>query len=150
MVTFPGVYRAVVRNNNDPQGQRRLKLELQTSPGQLTDWCWPLEPSSIHTAVPVVGQGVWVFFVNGDPEYPVWFGAFGTNQGPNKQVFIKPLANSVSLTDISDLVSVTAQPDGTQELDLVETVIALATELRRLENTLATRTSPSHRHDITG
>ena len=67
-----GVYRGVVQDNSDPQTQRRLKVQVQTTGIEVTDWAWPMEPSSIHTEVPVVGQGVWITYVGGDPEYPVW------------------------------------------------------------------------------
>jgi hypothetical protein len=76
-----GVYRGVVQDNKDPQKQRRIKVQVQTTGREVTDWAWPMEPSSIHTDVPVVGQGVWIVYVGGDPEFPVWSGVFGKNQG---------------------------------------------------------------------
>jgi hypothetical protein len=133
-----GVYRGVVKSNNDPQNQRRLKLQVQTTGAEVTDWAWPVEPSSIHTEVPVIGQGVWVSYVGGDPEYPVWHGSFGKNQGTNKQVFIKPLANSVSLTGLTAHIIVLNKPDGTSELDLTQTLVALANKVKTLEGKVTT------------
>lgn len=133
-----GIYRGVVKDNNDPQNQRRLKLQVQTTGAEVTDWAWPVEPSSIHTEVPVIGQGVWVSYVGGDPEYPVWHGSFGKNQGTNKQVLIKPLSNSVSLTGLTAHIIVLTKPDGTSELDLTQTLIALANELKTLEEKVST------------
>ena len=124
-----GVYRGIVQDNQDPQKQRRLKVQVQTTGIEVTDWAWPMEPSNIHTEVPVVGQGVWITYVGGDPEYPVWAGSFGKNQGPNKQVFIKPLANSVSLNDISNYIITINNPDGTTEIDLTATLLAMANKL---------------------
>jgi len=87
-----GVYRGVVEANVDPQSQRRIQVKVQTTGNEVTDWVWPVEPASISTEVPVIGQGVWVSYVGGDPEYPVWHGAFGKNQGNNKKLLLKSLA----------------------------------------------------------
>jgi hypothetical protein len=148
-----GVYRGVVQDNSDPQTQRRLKVQVQTTGIEVTDWAWPMEPSSIHTGVPVVGQGVWITYVGGDPEYPVWAGAFGTNQGSNKQILIKPLDNSVSLTGLTAHVVVVNQLDGTSEVDLTATVMALANKVKVLEGKVTTleaqmltKASTSHTH----
>ena len=159
-----GVYRGVVQDNSDPQTQRRLKVQVQTTGIEVTDWAWPMEPSSIHTEVPVVGQGVWITYVGGDPEYPVWAGAFGKNQGPNKQILIKPLANSVSLTGLTPYLQTTQKTDGTTEVDLTDTIMLMANKLKAYEtriaylesqlvtikNTLATRTTTSHTHGSNG
>jgi hypothetical protein len=133
-----GVYRGVVQDNRDPETQRRLKVQVQTTGIEVTDWAWPMEPSSIHTEVPVVGQGVWITYVGGDPEYPVWSGSFGKNKGLNKQIFIKPLANSVSLTGLTSHVVVVAQSDGTSEVDLTATIMALANKVKVLEGKVTT------------
>jgi hypothetical protein len=159
-----GVYRGVVQDNSDPQTQRRLKVQVQTTGIEVTDWAWPMEPSSIHTEVPVVGQGVWITYVGGDPEYPVWAGAFGKNRGSNKQMFIKPLANTVSLTGLTPYLQTTQKTDGTTEVDLTDTIMLMANKLKAYEtriaslesqlvtikNTLATRTTTSHTHGSNG
>ncbi|NBR22850.1 MAG: hypothetical protein EBU08_03515 [Micrococcales bacterium] len=159
-----GVYRGVVQDNSDPQTQRRLKVQVQTTGIEVTDWAWPMEPSSIHTEVPVVGQGVWVSYVGGDPEYPVWSGSFGKNQGKNKQIFIKPLADTVSLTGLTPYLQTIKKTDGTIEVDLTDTLMLMANKLKAYEtriaslesqlvtlhNTLATRTTASHTHGSNG
>jgi hypothetical protein len=132
-----GVYRGVVKDNKDPQNQRRLKVQVQTTGVEVTDWVWPIEPSSIHTEVPVIGQGVWIAYIGGDPEYPVWSGAFGKNQGKNKQIFVKPLDNSVSLSGITSLVILKDNPDGTTEMDLTATIIAMAQRIKNHEDRIA-------------
>ncbi|CAB4179010.1 hypothetical protein UFOVP1033_41 [uncultured Caudovirales phage] len=141
-----GVYRGVVKDTRDPQSQRRIKVQVQTTGDEVTDWAWPIEPSSIHTDVPVVGQGVWVSYVGGDPEYPVWSGSFGKNQGKNKQMLIKPLADSVSLTGLTDHIIVVKQPDGTSELDLTSTLVALANKVKVLEGKVTVLEGKSHTH----
>lgn len=159
-----GVYRGVVKDNKDPQNQRRLQIQVQTTGTEVTDWAWPMEPSSIHTDVPVIGQGVWVFYIGGDPEYPVWSGSFGKNQGSNKQIFIKPLDNKVSLTGLTPYLKTVSMGDGTTEVDLTDTLILMANKLKTYETriaslesqlttlhtTLATRTSPTHTHGSNG
>jgi hypothetical protein len=133
-----GVYRGVVQDNKDPQKQRRIKVQVQTTGREVTDWAWPMEPSSIHTDVPVVGQGVWIVYVGGDPEFPVWSGVFGKNQGKNKQMFIKPLADSVSLTGLTAHIIIVKQPDGTSEVDVTATLMALANKIKTLETKVTT------------
>lgn len=123
---FPGVYRAIVVNNNDPQKQRRLQVELSTALGNSTDWIWPMEPSNISTEVPAIGQGVWVHFQAGDHEYPVWFGSFGTHKGASKKLFLKPVPNSAMISDVPDLLIVNTKDDGTSELDVTDSLIAIA------------------------
>jgi hypothetical protein len=141
-----GVYRAVVKDNRDPKNARRLKIQSQATGAEVTDWAWPIEPASIHTGVPVVGQGVWITYVGGDPEHPVWFGAFGKNQGKNKQILVKPLANSVSLTGLTSHVVVVKQSDGTSEVDLTATILALANKVKVLEGKVTTLEGKSHTH----
>jgi hypothetical protein len=133
-----GVYRGVVQDNKDPQKQRRIKVQVQTTGREVTDWAWPMEPSSIHTDVPVVGQGVWIVYVGGDPEFPVWSGVFGKNQGKNKQMFVKPLADSVSLTGLTAHIIIVKQPDGTSEVDVTATLMALANKIKTLETKVTT------------
>jgi hypothetical protein len=148
-----GVYRAVVIDNKDPKNLRRLLVQSQATGVEVTDWIWPMEPSSIHTAVPVVGQGVWVTYVGGDPEYPVWSGSFGKNQGKNKQIFVKPLDDTVSLTGLTSHVIIIKQADGTSEVDLTGTLMALANKVKvlegkvtTLESKVATLESKAHTH----
>lgn len=161
-----GIYRGIVKDNKDPQKQRRIKISVpQTTGIETTEWAWPVEPASIHTDLPVVGQGVWVSYIGGDPDYPIWLGVFGKNQGPNKQVFVKPLANSVSLSGLtSTYVKTNTMSDGTTELDLMDTIIILANKLKNhetriaslesqlttLHSTLSTRTAPMHTHGSNG
>jgi hypothetical protein len=155
---YYGVYRGVVKDTNDPQKQRRLKISItQTTGNEVTDWAWPMEPSSISTDVPVIGQGVWVTFIGGDPDYPIWSGVFGKNQGKNKKVFIKPLDNKTSLTGLTDHVITTKKSDGTVEVDLIATIMALANKVKTLETTvsglkttLGTRSSTIHSHTTSG
>jgi hypothetical protein len=127
-----GVYRGIVKANNDPQKQRRLKVTVQTTGTEVTDWAWPMEAAGVSNAVPSVGQGVWIQYIGGDPEYPIWCGEFGKHQGKNKKLYIKPLDNSTSLTGLTPYLKITKLPDGTQELDLIATLVAMATKLKNI------------------
>lgn len=129
-----GIHRGVVKKINDPLHQNRVQVELQTAPGQITEWVWPVEPSGITTDAPVVGQGVWVSFQGGNHDFPVWHGDFGKNKGNTKYIHIKPLSNSVSLTGISDLVILRSKSDGTKEVDLTATIIAMAQRIKNHED----------------
>ena len=159
---YDAIYRGIVKDNKDPQNLRRVKVIVPQITGtEVTDWIWPLN-STVNP--PVVGQGVWVSYIGGDPEYPIWLGSFGKNQGKNKQIYIKPLEDSVSLTGLTPYLKTTKVKDGTTELDLTDTLILMANKLKSYEtriaslesqmltlhNTLATRTSPSHTHGSNG
>ena len=162
--TFSGVYRATVVKNKDPKKQRRLQVQIATSVGHTTEWVWPMEPANISTEVPEVGQGVWVHFQHGDHEYPVWFGAFGKHKGKSKRLYVKPLADSVSISGLTAYIKTVKQADGTTEIDLMSTLVAMAnvlknhetritaleTSLNSLKSTLGTRTSTSHTHSSSG
>lgn len=136
---YYGVYRGVVQDNKDPQSQRRLRVSIpQTTGAEVTDWAWPVDPASISPTVPVIGQGVWVSYIGGDPEYPIWMGTFGTNQGKNKKISIKPLDNTVSLTSISSYLVTVKNPDGTTEVDLTASLLSMAQKLVNLETRVHT------------
>jgi hypothetical protein len=161
---FSGIYRATVINNRDPRKQRRLQVELTTSVGHFTDWVWPIEPANISVEVPDIGQGVWVQFQAGDHEYPVWVGSFGKHKGNSKRLYVKTLPNSVNISTVTAYIKTVTQADGTTEIDLMSTVVAMANSLKdhetriaslesqltTVKSTLGTRTAPSHTHGSNG
>lgn len=72
-----GIYRASVVDNKDPDNLRRLKVMVQTTgleQASVTNWIWPVISTK---RPPAIGSGVYVLYVGGDPEYPVWIGEFG-------------------------------------------------------------------------
>lgn len=77
-----GIYRASVVDNKDPDNLRRLKVMVQTTgleQASVTNWIWPVISTK---RPPAIGTGVYVLYLGGDPEYPVWIGEFGeTPQG---------------------------------------------------------------------
>ena len=142
-----GIYRGIVKENVDKQKQRRVKVIVPQITGEeISNWAWPLEPSNIHTEVPVVGQGVWIVYIGGDPDYPVWFGSFGTHKGKSKVYHVKPLANSVSLTGLTPYIITVSKPDGTVEVDLTDTLIAMAQTLKDHEERIQALEAIAHSH----
>lgn len=74
-----GIFRASVVDNRDPNNLRRLKVKVQTTgmdQASVTNWIWPVISTK---RPPAIGSGVYVIYVGGDPEYPLWIGEFGEN-----------------------------------------------------------------------
>ena len=71
---LPGIYRAIVHDNRDPKKLRRLKVKVTATGEQITNWIWPVISTK---RPPAIGTGVYVMYIGGDPEYPVWIGEFG-------------------------------------------------------------------------
>lgn len=69
-----GVYRAIVIDNKDPKNLRRLKVQSQATGVEVTDWVYSLNSTA---KPPVIGQGVFIMYQGGDPEFPLWVGEFG-------------------------------------------------------------------------
>lgn len=78
---FYGKYRAMVLNNIDPMQMGRMQVQVPDVASLApASWAMPCVPvagiQSGMVALPVIGSGVWVEFEQGDPEYPIWVGAF--------------------------------------------------------------------------
>lgn len=78
---FYGKYRATVLNNLDPQLQGRIQVQLADRYGLFpSTWAMPAfafaGKGNGIVALPQVGSAVWIEFEAGDPDYPVWSGAF--------------------------------------------------------------------------
>jgi uncharacterized protein involved in type VI secretion and phage assembly len=84
---FYGKYRATVINNLDPQLQGRIQVQLADRYGMFpSTWALPAFPfagmgGASIVALPAVASLVWVEFEAGDPDYPVWSGAFFPDPG---------------------------------------------------------------------
>jgi CubicO group peptidase (beta-lactamase class C family) len=124
---FFGVYRGKVVSTADPLRKNRLKLLVpQVLNQEPTSWVWPREDASTKTQVPSIGQGVWVMFEGGDPSHPIWMGTFGKVEGAGSHVLIKP-----ATTTPAPLVKVKSA-DGSSQLDLVASLVALANAVTAL------------------
>jgi uncharacterized protein involved in type VI secretion and phage assembly len=78
---FYGKYRATVLNSLDPQLQGRIQVQLADRYGLFpSTWAMPAfafaGKGNGIVALPQVGSAVWIEFEAGDPDYPVWSGAF--------------------------------------------------------------------------
>jgi uncharacterized protein involved in type VI secretion and phage assembly len=74
-----GKYRALVVDRNDPDQLGRLKLSVPSVFGDaVTGWAWPVSPYAGAGVgfffIPQVGDVVWVEFVEGELEHPIWSG----------------------------------------------------------------------------
>lgn len=131
-----GIYRATVVDVYDPLRQRRLKLRFQTSPDAPSSWVAPLDNSNILAEVPKIGQGVWVQFINGDPEYPVWIGHFGKNKDTKDYIYVKRWDESIPLDCDAYWLQFLNMPDGTRTFDLIESIRGISNELCELKSGL--------------
>lgn len=70
-----GIYAGVVTNRDDPERLGRVKVRV---PGRIepeSNWAWPRGGGARrwgHVNVPPVAASVFVQFVNGDPDQPLW------------------------------------------------------------------------------
>ena len=70
MSTHPGFYRAVVVDNQDPDGAGRVRLRIPQLLGtNNTGWAYPMTYAGIS---PEVNDLVWVSFEGGDPAFPIY------------------------------------------------------------------------------
>lgn len=94
---FPGIYRATVFNNEDPEYRGRLRLFIPSVFGteEATPWALPCFPTGGTDAgvfmVPAPNEFVWVMFEGGDPDVPVWLGSWypapgGSTNAPREAV----------------------------------------------------------------
>lgn len=75
---YHSVVRGIVQDNKDPQNLRRVKVAVpQITGNYVTDWVWPMISTQ---KPPSIGQGVWINYIGGDPEYPVWIGEFAKRE----------------------------------------------------------------------
>ena len=75
--SFPGLYRAICVDSNDPRQMHRLLVQVpDVTALETSSWATPCQPPGRAVHVPAAGDGVWVMFEAGDPDYPVWMGVW--------------------------------------------------------------------------
>lgn len=72
--TYDGTYRGIVKDNDDPKRMRRIKVVVpQVTGDQITNWIFPMIGTQLP---PNIGDGVYIQYIGGDPDYPVWIGSY--------------------------------------------------------------------------
>jgi uncharacterized protein involved in type VI secretion and phage assembly len=112
---YPGKYRGVVENNEDPLKKGRVQVSVPTVLGESTlSWAMPCMPYSGPEEVgfftiPPERANVWVEFEAGDPNRPIWSGCFwGENetvparQGTAEQKVLKTKAGTIKIDDSAE------------------------------------------------
>ena len=84
MKQFYGKYRGVVTDNKDPMQTGRIRARVPDVTGDdETGWAMPCFPAAGQGmgifALPKNGAGVWIEFEHGNPDYPIWSGAWFGN-----------------------------------------------------------------------
>jgi hypothetical protein len=69
-----GVHAAVVLDNTDPLGRRRLFVRVPEVSGDEAVWAEACLPVPASVELPAIGDGVWVALESCDPSRPVWLG----------------------------------------------------------------------------
>jgi hypothetical protein len=80
---FYGLYPGKCIDINDPERRSRIKITVPQITGEaVSTWALPCRtpgisngtPTAADKSVPATGAVVWVMFVGGDPNFPVWIG----------------------------------------------------------------------------
>ena len=80
-LVLAGVYRAVVRRTNDPEGKNRIVVVCPAVAGAHAELGWAMPVLPVGTAVvslPQPGDPVWIMFEHGSVDSPVWLGTWLT------------------------------------------------------------------------
>ena len=83
---YHGKYRATVLNNIDPENRGRVQVQLADRYGLFpSTWALPSFPAAAiqhgFVSIPPLRASVWIEFEAGDPDFPIWTGAFFENPG---------------------------------------------------------------------
>ena len=102
--TYYGIYQGIVTNVEDPEKRGRLRCKIPKVLGDTSEsaWCDPMIPVSYDDGgdfcMPPVKEAVWVQFIEGDVNRPVWCGGWWMK---NKS----PLGDTYSNLDDTRIIS---------------------------------------------
>lgn len=91
---YYGTYRAVVKDNNDPDKLGRLMVHCPQihGPNFPLTWAWPIAVMGATKAgiwaIPDIGEWVYVQFDHGRPEYPLWGGGWWEKGGTTPDMVV--------------------------------------------------------------
>lgn len=76
-----GIYQGFVKNINDDEKRGRIQCICPEVLGEaLSAWCEPCVPVAFDNGgdicIPPVDEAVWIMFINGDIDRPVWLGGW--------------------------------------------------------------------------
>ncbi|HEY4114168.1 MAG TPA: phage baseplate assembly protein V [Rhizomicrobium sp.] len=138
---FLGIYRGTVLNNIDPEFRGRLMLTVPDVTSLIpTTWAEPCVPLAGPTGapmgvymVPPIGAGVFVQFIYGDPDHPVWMGCFwgSPSDVPPLSKAGLPVSPSIvlqSLTQNSISISDVPGPAGGVMIKVAGSIIIVSTD----------------------
>jgi hypothetical protein len=122
---YYSIYQGFVVENEDPSVLCRLKVKVPAVHGdnELANYAYPkgipAQAGSGLYFVPAVDEAVWIEFVEGDPEFPVWsYGWWGSGEkvsGAKKDnsliVFQSPNGQRIELNESENRVTI-KQKDG--------------------------------------
>jgi uncharacterized protein involved in type VI secretion and phage assembly len=100
---FHGIYPGKVENNVDPLNMSRILVSVSDVGGSsILSWalpCLPVNGTNMGMfTVPSIGAGVWVAFVRGDTDYPVWMGGYFANgEAPALSRQVPPGVSGITL-----------------------------------------------------
>jgi uncharacterized protein involved in type VI secretion and phage assembly len=86
-----GKYRGIVADRNDPEQLGRVKVRVPSLLADVvTGWAWPAAPFAGAgiglLAVPHEGDLVWVEFLEGELEHPIWSGGSWAQPGGQSEI----------------------------------------------------------------
>lgn len=140
MTQFFGKYRGVVTDISDPMQLGRVRARIPDVTGSAeSGWampCFPFAGSGMgFFALPKVGAGVWMEFEHGDPDYPIWSGAWYGGLSdvppvlmtpPYKKVLLKTEGGtSILLDDTPGVGGITLETAGGQKIKILGTGIEI-------------------------
>ena len=79
---YYGIYQGIVTNINDTEKRGRIKCQIPDVLGGDTEsaWCDPMIPVAYDYGgdfcIPEKNEAVWLMFIAGDPNRPVWLGGW--------------------------------------------------------------------------
>jgi uncharacterized protein involved in type VI secretion and phage assembly len=137
---FYGKYRGIVSDIDDPLNIGRVRAHVPDVLGEdESGWAMPCAPfggdRTGFFALPAPGAGVWIEFEHGDPQQPIWTGAWWGAASevppvlltpPYKKVMIQSQGgHSVIIDDTAGTGGITLQTAGGQKLVLSDSGVEL-------------------------
>lgn len=138
---FLGKYRGIVTNINDEMFLGRIKAKVPDVLGDKeSGWALPCAPFGGSGAgmfcLPKVGAGVWIEFEHGDPDYPIYTGAWWGSLAqvpaevytpmPYKKMMIKTEGGTIFIMDDTPVTGgITLQTAGGQVIKMMQSGIEI-------------------------